>query len=116
MKINLDELAELAKNAEPTPWHWEKPENKRESDVLCAEYIDDDENNISTLIHRDSGVYGPSVETCEYIIAANPQNVLALIEVVKASQKYLNVRKIENDDELDWELFEAWEKALEPFE
>jgi hypothetical protein len=87
--MSLDELEKLAKAATPGPWVWEKRREKERANVQYVEPYSDGSGFCQyDLISRDSGVYGPDVPTCEYIIACNPETVLKLIAVARAADEY----------------------------
>jgi len=89
--MNLDELEKLAKAATPGPWVWDEiSESKEKANVLYVEpHSDGSGYGTYDLISRDSGVYGPDVPTCEFIMAANPKTVMKLIAVARAAEKTL---------------------------
>jgi hypothetical protein len=68
----IKRVLKLEKKAAPGPWEWRWPDDKERSDVVYYEpFTDDSEGKGSSfeLITRDSGVYGPDVPTCEFIMA-----------------------------------------------
>lgn len=97
--LKIDELENLAKEATPGPWEWDRPDHERANIVYYEPFTDGSPGKGSSydLISRDSGCYGPDVPTCEYIMAANPNTVLKLIAVAKAAEGLSDsVRKAEN--------------------
>lgn len=65
MIIKLHELKDLESKATCGPWTWMYPDDKEGSDIVNRTeggYFDD------FIIQRDSGVYGPTVDTCEFIM------------------------------------------------
>lgn len=66
MIIKLNELKSLESKATRGPWVWMYPDDKKRSDIINRTeggYYDEE------IITRDSGVYGPDVDTCEFIMA-----------------------------------------------
>lgn len=85
-KEKLDALEKLADAATPGPWEWEYPDERELANVVYYEpYTDGSSGKGSryNLISRDSGVYGPDVNTCEYIMSVNPDTIKALIRYIR---------------------------------
>lgn len=104
----LGELRAICKKAQPGPWEWRSPENKDGSDIVYYEpYTDGSPGKGSkyALISRDSGVYGPDVATCEFIMAFNPELVAKLLKVAEAADSLLG-----EDDAL--EAISQWSAAF----
>lgn len=87
MDVDMNELERLAKAATPGPWEWDSP-----TDVL-----DDDLGRFNSPAGEicSFGVAGPSYDCvcgsppadadAAFIVAANPQAVLALIQMVRSA-------------------------------
>jgi hypothetical protein len=76
--MTLDEYEKLVSDAAPGPWEWMWDDEKCKSDIVAYE-----DGMSYSLISRDSGVYGPDVATCEFIIASR-EMVPKLIAAVRA--------------------------------
>lgn len=81
--MKLSEIEKLCNEAIPGPWLWYDEDIKEESDIATF-----DHNDSVTVIHRDSGVYGPDVPTCEFIIAARTL-MPKLLKIARAVKGYL---------------------------
>jgi hypothetical protein len=98
--VTLDELKKLEQAATPGPWEWGDPDRKDESDIVWFEPFTDGSTGKgfrSDLITRDSGVYGPDIPTCEFIIAARNMlpKLLAVADAAKKVQAFIYLKDLE---------------------
>jgi hypothetical protein len=84
--MDLKELKRLASEATPGPWWVERPEN-RDAEICFG--TKGDSSDTYDLIER----YGVDTDY-EYIAAANPDTILALIERVEQEHKKLTLAKL----------------------
>lgn len=85
MTIDLDELERLAKVATPGPWRWWTSCSFRR---LSSDETGSDGDVLHAVVHRDgvSDIQGSDADR-EFIAAANPETVLALVKRVRELEK-----------------------------
>ena len=87
----LKKMRKLCDEATPGPWVWQENREKERADVMYVEpHSDGSGFGQYDLISRDSGVYGPDVKTCEYIMAHSPDVMKLVWDVVEAADLVLD--------------------------
>ena len=84
----LKQRRKLCDEATDGPWVWEKGREKEAANVMYVEpHSDGSGFGQYDLISRDSGVYGPDVKTCEYIMSHDPATMRLIYDVLEAAEK-----------------------------
>ena len=85
----LKQRRKLCDEATDGPWVWEKGREKEAANVMYVEpHSDGSGFGQYDLISRDSGVYGPDVKTCEYIMSHDPATMRLIYNVIEAATAY----------------------------
>lgn len=89
--IDIDELEALAKAATPGPWRGDRIDGTVKYDIVAGDYPN---GEYTVVCHGDNGNacnggYGfASAENEDYVLAANPVAILALIAEVRALREF----------------------------
>lgn len=86
--IDLENFKRLCERASAAPWQYHSPENQRCSNI--ESFNPTSIYGYETIISRDSGVYGPSQEDADFIIAARTA-LPELIAEIEKLRKVLHV-------------------------
>ena len=85
----LKQRRKLCDEATDGPWVWDKNREKESANVMYVEpHSDGSGFGQYDLISRDSGVYGPDVKTCEYIMSHDPATMRLIYDVVEQGYEY----------------------------
>lgn len=90
--LNIENLDELERKAAIAPWTWSYPDEREGADIQYHPDGYDPRFQGYDVITRDSGVYGPDVDTCEFIMAMRNE-ARRLIEIAKAARDFVEDRE-----------------------